>query len=57
MLGFASAVSTTLLRCVLLIALLGGLGTIVDGALVRVAIADFIGPKDFSAFTQDTAIS
>ena len=32
-------------------------GDIVAGASVRVAIAIFVGSKDFSAFTQDTVIS
>ena len=32
-------------------------GSMVAGALVRVAISNYIVSKDFSAFTQDTEIS
>ena len=32
-------------------------GYILAGSLVLVSIADCVGSKDFSAFTQDTAIS
>ena len=57
MIGFSYAVSTTSASFCYPNCSSWNSGAIVSGTSVMVAIADCVGLKGFSAFTQDTALS